>query len=239
MEVKLFFYRILIASTDLQVHRFLGTAFPITPDGGLLTCRHVLDVQREENEVLAVFDNERNRIVPIECVEVSQHLNLDAAFIPNALQRGKAEFLPILSPDLILMGESVYTVGYYSSGVHLNVGYFKGNIVNFSNPEQDLKQTSISLSYAVIEGLSGSPVLTYHNGPKIVGLCRGNIQSRVVASEVVEYKDDHSKLQETITRIVELGQAYHAATLITFLQDIDVHGFVVSSERVNSPGLSS
>ena len=100
MEVKLFFYRILIASTDLQVHRFLGTAFPITPDGGLLTCRHVLDVQRGKNEVLAVFDNERNRIVPIECVEVSQHLNLDAAFIPNALQREKQSFYRFYLPTL-------------------------------------------------------------------------------------------------------------------------------------------
>ena len=41
----------------------------------------------------------------------------------------------------------------------------------------------MSLSYAVIEGLSGSPVLTYHNGPKLVGMCWGNLQSRIVASE--------------------------------------------------------
>ena len=28
----------------------------------------------------------------------------------------------------------------------------------------------MTLSYPIIEGLSGSPVLTYHNGPKALGV---------------------------------------------------------------------
>lgn len=95
----------------------------------------------------------------------------------------------------------------------------------------------MSLSYAVIEGLSGSPVLTYHNGPKLVGMCWGNLQSRIVASEVMEYEDEKAKISETINRIVELGQAHHAEALINFLHEIDVRDFVVSSDSVKIVGL--
>ena len=34
----------------------LGTAFPIDADGGLLTCRHVVDVQLDEGESVVTFD---------------------------------------------------------------------------------------------------------------------------------------------------------------------------------------
>ena len=42
-------------------------------------------------------------------------------------------------------------------------------------------------------------------------------------------------LQETVTRIVELGRAYHASALIRFLDEVDAEGYVVSTEHV--PGI--
>ncbi|MDE0528498.1 MAG: hypothetical protein OXH85_07385 [Truepera sp.] len=93
----------------------------------------------------------------------------------------------------------------------------------------------MSLSYAVIEGLSGSPVLTYHNGPKVLGLCYSNIQSRVIAHEIEEFQDEQRTLKETITRIVELGQAHHANMLIEFLDEVGAQDYVVSSQNV--PGI--
>ncbi|MYC97311.1 MAG: trypsin-like peptidase domain-containing protein [Caldilineaceae bacterium SB0661_bin_32] len=237
MNINSFFYKVVLTTNELQECRFLGSAFPITPNGGLLTCRHVLNIDKKDNETLAVIDNERGQIVPIQKYDFSKQYDLDMAFIPNAFQRKKAEFFPILSPDRILMGEDVYSVGYYMTGINPKAGYFKGNIVNFSAFQHPAE--SLSLSYPVIEGLSGSPVLTYHNGPKVVGLCYGSVQSRVVASEIVEYQDDRVKHQETVNRIVELGQAYHANALISFLRDISVHEFTVSSERLTIPGLSS
>ena len=55
------------------------------------------------------------------------------------------------------MGEDVYSVGFYVAGGKTDVGYFKGNIVNFTQFEEAPGLTGLSLSYAVIEGLSGSP----------------------------------------------------------------------------------
>ena len=237
MEVAPFFYKVLLTTQHLEIRRFLGTAFPITPNGGLLTCRHVVDVSMMANETLAVFDNEVKRVVPISDFKLSANPKFDVAFIPDALQREKSEFFPLLSPDLITMGEDVYSFGYYRSENNLYMGYFKGNIVNFLKSERTPGSVSMSLSYAVIEGLSGSPVLTYHNGTKLVGMCWGNIQSRIVASEVTEFEDEKTKFSETINRIVELGQAHHAKALINFMQEIDVHDFIVSSQSVTNSGL--
>ena len=158
--------------------------------------------------------------------------DVDIAFIPNAFRRSKKHFFPILSPELILMGEDVYSFGFYVAEGDANAGYFKGNIVNLTPFKETPGVAGISLSYAVIEGLSGSPVLTYHNGPKVVGLCHGSVQSRVAPREILKYQDDRRELRETVTRIVELGQAYHASTLVRFLEEVGAQGYLVSSERV-------
>ena len=168
------------------------------------------------------------------------------AFIPNAFRRDKAEFFPLLEPTSITIGQSVYSFGYFrSEGSDLagavagtgDHGYFKGNIVNFSASRVTPGATALSLSYPVVEGLSGSPVLTYHNGPKVVGMCYGNVQSKVVAREIVEYKDQRKEYKEMVTRIVEFGRAHHAAGIVGFLREARAGGFVVSTQGVNVAGL--
>ena len=237
LTVNKHFFPIHLTGPNLEPRKLLGTAFPITPDGGLMTCRHVVDVNRGVGARVAVWDGEAHRMVPVEEVRYPQHSSLDMAFIPNALQRSKAELFPILSPEHVVMGEDVYSFGYFKAGPAVDVGYFKGNIVNFSNAGGFPELPSMSVSYAILEGLSGSPVLTYHHGPKVVGLCYGNTQSHILASEVIEYQDERLTLKETINRIVELGQAYHVRVITKFLQEVGAHGYVVSSERV--PGVIS
>ena len=237
LTVNRYFFSIHLTGPNLEPRKLLGTAFPIAPDGGLMTCRHVVEVNRGVGERVAVWDDEAHRMVPIEEVRYPQRSGLDMAFIPDALQRSKAELFPILSPERVVMGEDVYSFGYFRAGAAVDVGYFKGNIVNFSNAGGLPELQRMSVSYAVLEGLSGSPVLTYHNGPKVVGLCYGNTQSRILASEVIEYQDERLTLKETVNRIVELGQAYHVRVVTKFLEEVGAQGYVVSSERV--PGVIS
>ena len=85
--------------------------------------------------------------------------------------------------------------------------------------------------------MSGSPVLTYHNGPKLVGVAIGNRSSRILASEVIQYKDDKVDFRETVNRIVEFGVAYHCAALIHFLTEAHAAGHVVSDSRIEMAGL--
>ena len=197
-----------------------------------MTCRHVTDVNKDEDELVAIFDGERNQAVPVKDIQYPQDRGLDIAYIPNALGRPKREFFPILSPMQIVMGDNVYSVGFYVAGRSPEVGYFKGNIVNFTQPDKTPESTEMSLSYPVIEGLSGSPVLTFHNGPKIVGLCHGSVQSRIAPREILEYEDERLKFQETVTRIVELGRAYHASALIRFLDEVVAEGYIVSNQHI-------
>jgi hypothetical protein len=112
-----------------------------------------------------------------------------------------------------------------------------GNIVNIFNPESSVGFPSITLPFPIIEGMSGSPILTYCNGTKIVGLARGNRNSRILASEIIDFQQGHEHFKETIHRVVEYGLAHHAATIVSCLEAMDVTTISVSSSYVKVPFL--
>ncbi len=240
MDVNRFFYRVYSLDAADQPLAFLGTCFPIGPDGNMLTCRHVVEASLPENARLGVYDNELGiyRALSREPV-VYANPYADLAFLPNALGRPKAEFFPVLTPQILKVGEDVYSYGYFSIGGgrgEVESGYFAGKIVNFHQLEHQ-QAVMMTLPYAVIEGLSGSPVLTYHNGPKVVGLATGNRSSRILAAETLDYKDGAIEFRETINRIVEFGTAMHCAAIVNFLAGVASSGMVVSDQIVTVPGL--
>jgi Trypsin-like peptidase domain len=207
----------------------------------LLTCRHVVDIALSEGSSIAVFDNELARLTPLPLPPVfPANAEVDMAYLPNALARSKAEYFPILSSGELKIGEDVYSFGYFAVGGDsgsIEQGYFGGKIVNFFNHEHSLEVAAFTLPYALIEGMSGSPVLTYHNGPKVVGIGIGNRSSRILASEIIEYKDSQREFKESINRIVEFGVAHHCAAIQAFLSQIGAQGFQVSAGRLVIPGL--
>ncbi len=162
------------------------------------------------------------------------------AYLPNVFRSPKSEFFPILSPRQLKIGEDVYSFGYFSIGGSPNnveQGYFSGKIINFFGHEDGVDQASFMLPFPILEGMSGSPVLTYHNGPKLVGLAIGNRSSRILAHEIFEYKDGQSEFKETVNRIIEFGVAYHPAAIIQFLSVVGVGGFIETDQRVEVSGL--
>ncbi|MBU1421689.1 MAG: serine protease [Bacteroidetes bacterium] len=205
-----------------------------------MTCRHVVDVAYDsEKQSIALFDNELERFTPVHQIIYPDNEHLDLAYLPNGLSRQKEHFFPILTPEELMIGEDVYSFGHYSaeeSSEKMTFGYFKGHIVAFfKNPLKGFSPT-ITLSYPVIEGLSGSPVLTYHNGPKLVGVCYGSQAQRIMASEIIEYKDTQKEYKETINRIVEFGLAHHPSVIIDFLTSKGITGFVVSTDTIKMNG---
>ena len=190
-----FFYR-LYKAIDQPPLYYLGTAFPIAPGGTLMTCRHVVDVSFGENEYLAVFDEKSKKLFPINDVNYPSDPNLDIAILPNAFSDNRKEYIPFLTPHDLKVGEDVYTMGFFNeheNNVTTQDGYFGGKIVNFRNALHS-DHAALTLPFAIIEGLSGSPILTYHNGVKVVGMAIGSKSARVVASEVIEYEDDKLQL---------------------------------------------
>ena len=241
MNLRHFFYKLYLLDQTGEPIQFLGTAFPIAPNGGLLTCRHVVDVEAKRGQTIAVYDNELNKFSRLPSAPIlPSNSEIDIAFLPNALNRPKGEFFPLLLPRDLKIGEDVYSFGYFAIGGDsraVEQGYFGGKIVNFFRHEDSNDEASFTLPYAILEGMSGSPVLTYHNGPKVVGMGIGNRSSRILASEVLEYKDGKTEFRETVNRIVEFGVGYHCAALESFLVHAKVQGFVLSNTAVSIPGL--
>ncbi len=241
MKINGFFYKLFLIDSSNQPSAFLGSAFPIAPNGGILTCRHVIDVPIPEGHAIALFDPVISGFVRISQPPMFPvDSNVDMAFLPNAFMRSKAEFFPILLPNQLIIGGDIYTFGYFSIGgalANIEQGYFSGKVVNFFNHEHGSNQASLMLPFPILEGMSGSPVLMYHNGPKLVGLAIGNRSTRVLASETLQYKDEKTEFRETVNRIVEFGVAYHPAAIIHFLHAAGLQGFIVSDERVDMPDL--
>jgi hypothetical protein len=134
MEIAKFFYQLYKVDRSGNKVAFIGSAFTAAPNGGLLTCRHVVDVALAEGEQIAVLDNEVGRLVSISNIVFPSNSSIDLAFLPNALQRLKLEFFPILSSPILKIGEDVYSFGFFAIGgslTDLEQGYFAGRIINF------------------------------------------------------------------------------------------------------------
>ena len=85
-------------------------------------------------------------------------------------------------------------------------------------------------------------MLTYHNGPKVVGICRGSGSMRVLAQELTETREGTSHYRETLYRIVEFGVAYDHGSLVSFLEGASVletsaSGYLATDTRPDIPGL--
>lgn len=170
MEISHFFYKLYLVGQDLSAPRFLGTSFPVAPNGGLLTCRHVVDIQVGRGQSIAVLD-ETSRFSPIGPPVYSPDSSVDLAYLPDVLGREKAEFFPILPPPVLKVGFDIYSFGFFAIGGGASTvesGYFAGKIVNFFDCELAPDKAKITLPFPVLEGMSGSPVLTYHSGVKLL-----------------------------------------------------------------------
>ena len=152
------------------------------------------------------------------------------ALLPNALQGTHNLFFAILPPQLLLMGADVYSFGFFKMAGGLEQGYFGGKIVAFLNPENP-SLCRLVLPFPILEGMSGSPILTYHNGPKLVGIAQGNQESRIQAHSILDYSDEKVAIREEIHRVVEFGIAYHCAAVQQFLLETSIHGFAVSDGK--------
>lgn len=231
MTNTLFFYRLYKISPN-NSPKFCGTAFPITPTGDFLTCFHVLDQMLETNEYIAILDFETSKFIRVENFKYDK--KLDIALLINPLKKNCIRYLPIIDPIRLMIGEDVFTYGYYSNPLtndEVVDGYFKGNIVSFSFCDLVNRNQCSVLSFPIIEGLSGSPLLTFHNGVKVVGLNVGNLQHNIQQSNIIEYKNGKTHIQEVTSRIVEFGLSLHPSLIIDFLYNQGISNFLTTADE--------
>jgi hypothetical protein len=209
---------------------YCGTAFPITKSGYFLTCHHVLNHELKDGEHLAIWQSEDDSYQKI--TETLFDKNFDTAAFHTSHYLKK--ILPFADPSTFLVGEDVYTYGHYINkydGDRIAAGFFKGNVVNFSPNSLVSNMLACTLSFPIIEGLSGSPLLTYMNGVKVVGLNIGNNDHRIEQSVVTDYHHEKGYIRETVNRIVEFGISLHPTIIITFLNNVGITDYLITSEE--------
>jgi Trypsin-like peptidase domain len=240
VKVADFFHKVYLVDEANAPRRFLGSAFSVAPGGSLLTCRHVVDVSIPSGQSLAVWDSALSQFVLVDDPpRFSADTRVDMAYLPAVFGSRRHEFFPVITPSVPLTGQKVYTFGYFAIGggvADVEQGYFSGHVVNFRPDVTEGAIASMTLPFPILEGMSGSPILTYHNGPKLLGVATGNRTSRILASEVMEYQDPSRQFKETVNRIVEFGVAYQPFAVATFLSEVGAEGYVVSDERLELPG---
>lgn len=250
MDMPKFFFPIVRVDRDGNATDLAGTAFPVTPGGGLVTCRHVVDIADSDGKPIPTAIMDGDRLVPTVKPVYLSDPRWDMAFLPAVLGREHPHYFPILPSEGPVVGLDVYSVGHYSAGSQIQRGYFAGHVVSWRGADSGSNLRDFArgellelvLPYAVIEGLSGAPVLTYRNGTKVVGMCRGSESQRVLAQEVIETRDETLHYRETLHRIVEFGVAYHASSLTSFLTgasvlDASASSYVETDGRVDIAGL--
>jgi hypothetical protein len=232
MDPRKFHFPVVMLDEAGKPEKLRGNAFPITANGDLLTCRHV--VSTLEGIPLGVVDLAHNRVIPISGVRFPADKSVDLALLPSAIGP-RPSYLPLLSPGALLVGTDVNAYGMYSLGMNgwenITDGYFAGHVVGFRKDGNIM-----SLSFPIIEGLSGSPVKTFHNGTKAVGIALGSESQRILASEVLEYRDESREVHETVHRLVEFGLAYRVETILRFCIEAGVAP-TVTAESPSIPDL--
>lgn len=238
MDVAKLFHKVCVLDGSNTPRSFLGCAFPVTPDGGMLTCRHVVAEAHTNGTPLGIV-TATGQITEVNEIRFPADASIDVAYIPGPNQHSEGAYFPLLPPKSLLIGEDVHTFGYFAiAGDQSNVeqGYFSGKLVNIAS-QTSIGPHTITLPFPILEGMSGSPVLTYHNGTKLVGIAHGNRQTRVLSSEVLDYADSDTQYRETINRIVEFGLGYHVATIASVLAETGATDPLVTDQRVSIPGL--
>lgn len=244
IETAPFFFPVFWLDQFGAKKKHLGSAFPVTPDGGLLTCQHVVDFKAlPAGESLAILDIVTQKLVPIPRVVLPEDPTLDLAFLPQVMPE-KKEFLPIYEPNDTTPGRAVFTWGFFALGGRpedVEDGCFTGSVVNIKKIPGDPRgknHESLVLPYAVVEGMSGSAVLVEHYGMKVAGICYGNAEQRVQKEEETVMNKDGSTSTHSVWRTVHFGLAFSVPVILDFLNSIGVKEHRVSRLIVHDiPGI--
>ena len=88
-------------------------------------------------------------------------------------------------------------------------GYISRKIPNPFSPNQP----SYELSFEVAKGMSGSPLLTFHNGTKVLGVLYGNGRTEYIDDYYEEQIEQDKKREIINKRILSCGLAHITLTL--------------------------
>jgi hypothetical protein len=126
-----FVFPIVRVDRDGTATSLAGTAFAITPRGGLVTCRHVVDIADDDGQQIPTAIVDGDRLIPIVNPVYLDTPKWDMAFLAAALGREHPHYLPLLHEERALVGLDVYSIGFYRAAGQIRRGFFEGSVVSW------------------------------------------------------------------------------------------------------------
>jgi hypothetical protein len=187
--------------TYIEEGDILGTCFSIGK-GLLLTASHVIEPIIENHGIIGVFDRKSKNMHAIPIIDLDQ-LGIDVSII-------KVEYNPEIYDSMIhtlfwqrgqlAVFSDVATIGYphgtniTERGIEFLPRGLKGHIVSTPNSFQRIGVTEpafgvYELSFQIPTQLSGAPLLTISDPPRVVGMVIGNKSTKTLIfqnEEIIE-----------------------------------------------------
>ena len=224
---------IAIPEDDPDSFRFLGTGFFIDKKGHLVTCRHVVE-DIGENENLFAYQFSTDQYFKLDILRSSPKYDISLCKSDSPMLK---QFWVFFDESFIDMGSNVEVYGYAyepvgSNDIPFRQRYLKGYITGFSR--EDSYPDSYELSFPVLAGMSGSPLVCHipfegEDRPRtgIIGCVYGSRESEIVRHTVV--KEDN--YEERVSKVYELGMAYKIQSLFSLFSGFDLDIYVTTKKN--------
>ena len=197
-----------LLNDDNDLIRFRGTGFGIERLGLVLTAAHVIGSAKPDRIFLELQPGQF-----VKPLSVTRHPTVDVAGLvfeenqsPRAFKLGK----PTTGEDFYL-GEDVITFGYPSASegpgkVKLKPRLMCGHIQrHFKHAFHEYRFAAYELSFPVIDGQSGSPVLLEHGIDYAIAILTGNFDSSTVVDSHEEHEADGTKEVHKVKKVITYG----------------------------------
>lgn len=215
---------ISVPKNNNSLFRYLGSGFYIGNEGYLLTCNHVVD-SIKQNENLFAYQLGKKRNLKLAVIQKSKKydISLCKSVSPNIDKPW-----PFIDETYLTIGYHVEVYGYlYEPLKHdelpFRQRYLKGYVTGISR--EDNYPDSFELNIPILFGMSGSPLVCHlstegSNKRKtfIAGIVYGSRQSEIVHHTILESEN----YNERISKIIELGLSYMPEAIFSLFQETGI-----------------
>ncbi|MFX0201592.1 MAG: serine protease [Candidatus Hodarchaeota archaeon] len=215
---------------------FVGTGFYVDKSGHFVTCRHVADNLDENHRLFAYQIGKRQ---DLELTILKRSNKYDLALCKSSPPR-LGETFPMVTEQYIQFTSDIELVGYCHEPQLLpkrapfRQRFMKGNITGI--PLEPGYPDSFELSFPILFGMSGSPLICrigLSQRAFIAGCAYGNKEAEIVRHIVTIEENEKGRVEERVSRIVELGLAYKPSAIFLLLQGSDIKMEVLGNADKN------
>jgi hypothetical protein len=216
---------ISVPKADDTKFRFLGSGFYIGNEGYLLTCNHVIDSARKD-ENLFTYQLGKKRTLELTVIRKSGRYDISLC---KSISPGIQNPWHFIDETYITLGSDIEVYGYLHEPLGDNElpftqRYLKGHITSISRQKEF--PDSFELSIPVLFGMSGSPLVCHlpvagetKRKTCIAGMIYGCRESQVVRHAVIEAEN----YNERVSKIVELGLSYKPKIIFSLLRETTIN----------------